>query len=152
MLLLFTRCKRVRTFQQHRARVGTMTWNAHTLTTGSRDRYIYHFDVRAREPFSSRLIGHRQEVCGLQWSPDGQHLASGGNDNHLLLWDARSSAVTARFTEHAAAVKAIAWSPHQVCVLGAWCLVLGAWCLVLGAWCLVLGAWCLVCDRIKSTS
>ena len=30
---------------------------------------------------------HRQEVCGLKWSPDGQQLASGGNDNMLCIWD-----------------------------------------------------------------
>lgn len=33
-----------------------------------------------------RLAGHRQEVCGLKWSPDGQYLASGGNDNRLHVW------------------------------------------------------------------
>jgi len=107
--------KRVRLYNNHRARVGTMTWNTHLLTTGSRDRLIYHRDVRTKEQYSARLVGHRQEVCGLQWSPDGQTLASGGNDNHLLLWDARADTMLTRFTEHAAAVKAIAWSPHQVC-------------------------------------
>lgn len=36
---------------------------------------------------SSRILqGHRQEVCGLKWSPDGQSLASGGNDNKLFVW------------------------------------------------------------------
>lgn len=36
---------------------------------------------------SSRVLqGHRQEVCGLKWSPDGQSLASGGNDNKLFVW------------------------------------------------------------------
>ena len=32
-----------------------------------------------------RLGGHRQEVCGLKWSPDHQHLASGGNDNKVRI-------------------------------------------------------------------
>lgn len=36
---------------------------------------------------SSRILqGHRQEVCGLKWSPDAQCLASGGNDNKLFVW------------------------------------------------------------------
>jgi cell division cycle 20-like protein 1 (cofactor of APC complex) len=43
-----------------------------------------------------------------------QKLASGGNDNHLLVWDARSESPLFRFLDHEAAVKAIAWSPHQV--------------------------------------
>lgn len=33
------------------------------------------------------LRGHRQEVCGLKWSFDEKYLASGGNDNKLLVWD-----------------------------------------------------------------
>jgi WD40 repeat protein len=45
-----------------------------------------------------------------QWSPDDRQLASGGNDNALLIWDAAAStAPSLRFAEHTAAVKAIAW-------------------------------------------
>lgn len=39
-------------------------------------------DVRERAEGRS-LEFHRQEVCGLRWSPDGQMLASGGNDNRV---------------------------------------------------------------------
>jgi cell division cycle 20-like protein 1 (cofactor of APC complex) len=80
---------------------------------GSRDRVILHRDVREPVDFNTRLVGHKQEVCGLKWSYDGTQLASGGNDNKLLLWDSRNSAPLARFADHVAAVKAIAWSPHQ---------------------------------------
>lgn len=62
------------------------------------------------------LSRHTQEVCGLAWSPDGTTLASGANDNTLCLWNAGSSSTnTPRFelTEHQAAVKALAWSPHE---------------------------------------
>ncbi|KAJ3329807.1 substrate-specific activator of APC-dependent proteolysis, partial [Blyttiomyces sp. JEL0837] len=54
-------------------------------------------------------------VCGLKWSPEGTHLASGGNDNKLLVWDRQSShrKPLYTFSDHEAAVKAIAWSPHQ---------------------------------------
>ena len=54
------------------------------------------------------------QVCGLKWSPDHQHLASGGNDNKLLVWNLSSVSPLQQYTEHTAAVKAIAWSPHQV--------------------------------------
>jgi cell division cycle 20-like protein 1 (cofactor of APC complex) len=49
----------------------------------------------------------------LKWSPDNRQLASGGNDNQLCIWELNSETPAIRFAEHTAAVKAIAWSPHQ---------------------------------------
>lgn len=40
------------------------------------------------------------QVCGLKWSPDDRELASGGNDNQLLVWNAHSPNPLARFTAH----------------------------------------------------
>ena len=43
-----------------------------------------------------------------------QQLASGGNDNKMMLWSAYNSETPIRkFSAHKAAVKAIAWNPHQ---------------------------------------
>ena len=109
-----SKCKVVRTMVGHGARIGTMSWNAHTLASGSRDRLVFLRDVRAQEPLITRLTGHRQEVCGLRWSFDDHQLASGGNDNKLFVWTQQQmSQPHTRFSEHTAAVKAIAWSPHQ---------------------------------------
>eukprot|EP00047_Mylnosiga_fluctuans_P007934 m.5442 g.5442 ORF g.5442 m.5442 type:complete len:471 (-) comp2006_c0_seq1:181-1593(-) len=105
--------RRVRTLTGHTSRAGSLAWNASLLSSGSRDRSILQRDVRVPEQFVSRLSGHKQEVCGLQWSPDDQHLASGGNDNKLFIWSATSTNPLHRFNDHNAAVKAIAWSPHQ---------------------------------------
>ncbi|TDZ25099.1 Fizzy-related protein-like protein [Colletotrichum orbiculare MAFF 240422] len=58
-------------------------------------------------------VGHKQEVCGLKWNCEDGQLASGGNDNKLMVWDKLSDAPLWKFSDHAAAVKAIAWSPHQ---------------------------------------
>jgi cell division cycle 20-like protein 1 (cofactor of APC complex) len=49
----------------------------------------------------------------LKWSPDRQLLASGGNDNRLLVWNQSCINPIQIYTDHTAAVKAIAWSPHQ---------------------------------------
>ena len=62
---------------------------------------------------SLRLFCLVLQVCGLKWSPDHQHLASGGNDNKLFVWNMTSLNPVQTYTEHLAAVKAIAWSPHQ---------------------------------------
>lgn len=108
-----TKCKKLRTMSGHSDRVGTMAWNGHVLSTGGRDHTILHRDVR-QEPHSfSKLTEHRHEVCGLKWSFDEQQLASGGNDNKLFVWNLRSSRPELKYHEHQAAVKAIAWSPHQ---------------------------------------
>ena len=40
-------------------------------------------------------------------------MASGGNDNKLFVWNSSSLQPVHTFTEHLAAVKAIAWSPHH---------------------------------------
>ncbi|CEG39696.1 Anaphase promoting complex, Cdc20, Cdh1, and Ama1 subunits [Plasmopara halstedii] len=114
--------KKIRTMTGHLARVGALGWNGQLLASGSRDRSILVRDLRAQEEFQNKLAGHKQEVCGLKWSFDGRQLATGGNDNKLLIWDVQtmSSGLTSdatmplvRFDEHSAAVKAIAWSPHQ---------------------------------------
>lgn len=108
-----SQCRKLRTMTGHLGRVGTMAWNGYVLSTGSRDHHILHRDVRQPAPFMSKLHGHRQEVCGLKWSFDEQQLASGGNDNKLCIWSLKSTEPVLKFTQHQAAVKAIAWSPHQ---------------------------------------
>ncbi|EGB11233.1 hypothetical protein AURANDRAFT_1966, partial [Aureococcus anophagefferens] len=95
----------------HGARVGTLCWRGDALASGSRDRAICCRDVREPRSNYARLRAHRQEVCGLRWSPCGDFLASGGNDNDLKVWDARR--LLQSFGDHVAAVKAIAWSPHK---------------------------------------
>ncbi|KAM3068690.1 substrate-specific activator of APC-dependent proteolysis [Clarireedia jacksonii] len=107
------RTRRLRTMTGHTARVGSLAWNDHILTSGSRDRLIYHRDVRAPDQWLRKLVGHKQEVCGLRWNCDDGQLASGGNDNKLMVWDKLSDTPTHKFSDHTAAVKAIAWSPHQ---------------------------------------
>ncbi|RYE80673.1 MAG: hypothetical protein EOO74_01780, partial [Myxococcales bacterium] len=59
----------------------------HILTSGSRDRNIYHRDVRSPDQWLTKLAGHKQEICGLKWNQEDNQLASGGNDNKLMVWD-----------------------------------------------------------------
>lgn len=105
----------MRTFKGHRRRVGALSWSNSLLSSGSKDHTIQNHDMRAREEAISVLSSHKQEVCGLKWSWDDSQLASGGNDNRLLVWSAHaqsSSEPLWKFTSHRAAVKALAWSPR----------------------------------------
>ncbi|CDK30028.1 unnamed protein product [Kuraishia capsulata CBS 1993] len=110
-------CKCTRRMTGHSSRASSLAWNQHILTSGSRDRSILHRDVREPAHFAKRLEAHKQEVCGLRWNVEENKLASGGNDNKLYVWDGMSDTPLHRYTEHVAAVKAIAWSPHQRGVL-----------------------------------
>ncbi|GMI79843.1 FIZZY-related 3, cell cycle switch protein 52 B [Hibiscus trionum] len=108
-----TQCKRVRTMAGHQTRTGVLAWNSRTLSSGSRDRNILQHDLRVSSDYVSKLVGHKSEVCGLKWSHDDRELASGGNDNQLLVWNQHSQQPVLKLTEHTGAVKAIAWSPHK---------------------------------------
>ena len=104
----------IRTMRSHYSRVASLSWNEHILSSGSRSGVIHHHDVRVRYHHVATLDGHAQEICGLKWSPDGRYLASGSNDNTVVIWDknyARDPIYV--FNEHRAAVKAIAWCPWQ---------------------------------------
>ncbi|OJJ44050.1 hypothetical protein ASPZODRAFT_135495 [Penicilliopsis zonata CBS 506.65] len=37
----------------------------------------------------AKVSAHKQQICGLAWSPDGVYLATGGNDNACLLFEIR---------------------------------------------------------------
>ncbi|CAF4570251.1 unnamed protein product [Rotaria sp. Silwood1] len=105
--------KRIQSICKHTNRVGVLAWNDWSLCSGSRDRSILEHDIR-QQSIIHHFYGHTQEVCGLKWSPDKSILASGGNDNRLFLWSkSQSSQPLHSFKDHIAAVKAIAWSPHQ---------------------------------------
>lgn len=106
--------KQLYSIKSNEGRIGTISWNSQILSTGSRDKTIMHRDIRQKGICFSKSEGHKQEVCGLKWSTDGQQLASGGNDNKLMVWSARNfDQPCSKFSSHTAAVKAIGWSPLQ---------------------------------------
>ncbi|KAF9112624.1 ubiquitin-protein transferase activating protein [Mortierella sp. AM989] len=104
---------RVRSMAGHVARVGVLAWDKHILSSGCRDGSIWNHDVRIQNHKVAELSNHTNEVCGLSWRADGQQLASGGNDNIVNIWDARSIVPKYTKSNHTAAVKALAWCPWQ---------------------------------------
>mmetsp|Transcript_9223 Transcript_9223/g.14914 ORF Transcript_9223/g.14914 Transcript_9223/m.14914 type:complete len:513 (+) Transcript_9223:168-1706(+) len=103
----------IRSMQGHDARIAALSWNNHVLSSGGRDSLVIHHDVRISQNVISSHSSHTQEVCGLTWSPDGTQLASGGNDNKCFIWEFGHQNPRMEFTEHKAAVRALAWSPFQ---------------------------------------
>jgi cell division cycle protein 20 (cofactor of APC complex) len=93
--------KKMRTMGGHNARIPSLSWHGHVLSSGCRDGSIHHHDVRVAKHKVMELMGHSaevrivvrsrivnlQQVCGLKWRSDGQLLASGGNDNVVNCWE-----------------------------------------------------------------
>lgn len=52
----------VRTMSGHSARVGTLAWKRHVLSSGSRDSSIIQHDVRMPNHKMATFTGHEQEV------------------------------------------------------------------------------------------
>ncbi|KAG9290338.1 hypothetical protein G9A89_007069 [Geosiphon pyriformis] len=109
--------QKVRSMLGHSARVGVLSWKSCILSSGCKDGNIWNHDIRIPEHRAAQLSGHTSEVCGLKWRPDGFQLASGGNDNRVNIWDARSSLPKYTKEIHVAAVKALAWCPWQTNLL-----------------------------------
>ena len=106
----------ITSYKGHSFRVGVVSWNRNIISSGSKDYSIITRDIRCKDTEESiirKFYGHQQEVCGLKWSFDGSQLASGGNDNNLMVWSLHSNKPLMCNNDHIAAVKAIAWSPHQ---------------------------------------
>ena len=128
---------RIREIFAHNNRVSCLSWNNNILSSGSKDRYIKNFDIRIKVPEISKIKKHKQEVCSLKYSIEGDLLASGGNDNMVYIWDIRNlknNIFNFLFNEntnnpyeikpysinnlHQAAVKAMNWCPWKRHVLG----------------------------------
>lgn len=86
-------------------RIGVLSWDKHLVSSGGRNGSIFHHDVRMAKHTVNELYGHADEVCGLKWRWDGQLLASGGNDNTVNIWDARSTVPKFTKRNHTGAIK-----------------------------------------------
>jgi cell division cycle protein 20 (cofactor of APC complex) len=105
--------KLVRRLTGHTSRVGALAWRGSQLSSGSRSGQLLHQDVNSTSTLAS-IQAHSQELCGLKWSADGSYLASGGNDNILKIWNLNQSHFPKHvFSQHKAAVKALAWCPYE---------------------------------------
>ena len=81
---------KIRDIDAHDKRVSCISWNNYVLSSGSKDKYIKNFDIRMKNSEISKIKKHKQEVCALKYSNEGDLLASGGNDNIAYIWDIRN--------------------------------------------------------------
>jgi WD40 repeat protein len=58
------------------------------------------------------LTGHSEGVSSVAYSPDGQTLASGGNDNTIKLWNVNTGNLLQTLEGHSNSVNSVAYSPN----------------------------------------
>ncbi|KAI8076569.1 WD40-repeat-containing domain protein [Gilbertella persicaria] len=111
---------KLRSMRGQKGRIGVVAWDKHMVSSGAGDGSIFNHDVRIKSHVVRKLLNHEDEVCGLKWRWDGQLLASGGNDNAVNIWDARTSTPKHTRRKHLGAVKALAWCPwtHNMLATG----------------------------------
>ncbi|TNN66568.1 Cell division cycle protein 20 B [Liparis tanakae] len=84
---------------------------------GSALGHIHHLDPRAPAPLVGAVV-QEDGVCGLQWSPKGDWLASGSPEGLLRIWGGGIAGVTRSrqpmvTMRQPSAVKAMGWCPWQ---------------------------------------
>jgi WD40 repeat protein len=60
--------------------------------------------------FYREIQGHTEEVSAVAFSPDGQRILTGSDDNQVKLWDLQSNLLQ-KFQGHSDGVKAVSFSP-----------------------------------------
>ncbi|KAM8887460.1 uncharacterized protein AB9W97_014028 isoform 2-T2 [Spinachia spinachia] len=101
----------------HLSVVRALSWKQNLLSSGSALGRIHHLDPRAPEPLVG-AVAQEEEVCGLQWSPGGDRLASGSTQGLLCIWGGDMAGVTwsrqpISTMRQPSAVKAMGWCPWQ---------------------------------------
>ena len=99
--------------------IETIPLQENIFTTGSKDSMIKSFDKRQKMKPVQIFKGHKQEICGIKWSPDGKTLASGSNDNKLIIWKIGYNKPFHIFNNaHSSAIRALDWSHQKYNFLG----------------------------------
>ncbi|KAM6943930.1 cell division cycle protein 20 homolog B-like [Lycodopsis pacificus] len=109
--------RNMRRLPSHLSVVRGLSWKQQLVSSGSALGRIHHLDPRAPEPLVGAIV-QEEEVCGLQWSPGGDWLASGSTEGLLRIWGGDIAGVTwsrqpITTMRQPSAVKSMGWCPWQ---------------------------------------
>jgi len=86
------------------------------IYSGNMPLATYQEAPAERKPMPTmQLTGHQSEIYTLKFSPDGDYLASAGNDRQIFFWDVSSTenppTNVGVLKGHKNAILELAWSP-----------------------------------------
>ncbi|XP_068127133.1 periodic tryptophan protein 2 homolog isoform X2 [Hyperolius riggenbachi] len=71
------------------------------------------------ESYVLKQQGHFNNMMSLCYSPDGQHIVTGGDDGKVKVWDTSSGFCFVTFTDHTSSITAVTFSSNGQVVLSA---------------------------------
>lgn len=83
----------------------------HALARGGETGTLTVSRIRDGVVLWQRTQAHRDAITHLAWSPDGQMLASGGQDGMVRVWQAKTGKLLRAFP-HGEPVWRLQWSPQ----------------------------------------
>jgi WD40 repeat protein len=95
------------------ASVLTADWKESIVIAGSREGELGIVDVRGELALTSNRV-HQDAICAVKHCPDRPIFVTCGNDSVAKIWDLRmldGARPLQSYTEHTAAIRAVAWSP-----------------------------------------
>ncbi len=94
----------------------TISSNSKWLVSGSEDRTVRVYDLKAAYPAAEQIVlkGHELAVNSVAVSPDGRWLVTGGRDSILRVWDLQSRqsmSMPMQLQEHEGWISTLVFSP-----------------------------------------
>ncbi|KAJ1424279.1 WD40-repeat-containing domain protein, partial [Ochromonadaceae sp. CCMP2298] len=77
------------------------------VATGSADRTVRIWDVRAKKAQVFSFRGHGDTVLALRWGEGGRSLVSGGKDKTVRIWDTRAGRLRVTLEKHFGSVSCL---------------------------------------------
>ena len=76
---------------------------------GTNDYDVITYDINTEQ--FKEFSGHTGSIRSVRWSPEGNELASGAEDNTVRIWNTETGDLLATLEGHEGAITSIAWSP-----------------------------------------